>query len=98
VYVFFDLYITLIKKIFWRKKCSAVGFIKKANQDLINAAKIIKVKQRQTELEKERKSEKKKTPLLELLEGCLCRMVNTISTAVLYDLRRDCWIFVYCDI
>jgi hypothetical protein len=43
-----------------------------------------------------RKSEKKKTPILELLEGCLCGMVNKVSTAVLYDLRRHCWIFV-CD-
>jgi hypothetical protein len=48
-------------------------------------------------LQKERKSETK-IPLLEFLEGSLCRMVNKVSTTVLYDFRRYYWIFISTDI
>ena len=39
-----------------------------------------------------KKGGKKKQTLLEFLEGCLCGMVNKVSTAMLYDIWRHYWI------
>jgi hypothetical protein len=60
------------------KKCSHVGFIRTVSRDLINVLRVVRVKQRLMEHVKERKSETSST-LLEFLEGCFCRMVDTIS-------------------
>ncbi len=64
-------------KNFRSKKCSHVGFIKTVSPAQINVTSLIKVNQKLTEQERERKSEK--SALLEFLESSTRRMDNQIS-------------------
>jgi hypothetical protein len=97
VYVFFDLYLTLIKKIprkKWHQRRKQIVTVGEFSEESTKEIKVVPLEyfghpHRKEHLRKEKRNET--PPILEFLESSLCGVADTLSGENAENLWRSAW-------